>query len=46
MVFEETDELTEALPVPTELLEEVAEATSRGRTSRSDGPDALPTTTR
>lgn len=42
VVFEETDELTEALPVPPELLEEVAAATENGEVEDADGPDALP----
>jgi hypothetical protein len=39
VVFEETAELTEALPVPPELLEEVVEATE---SEPSDGPEPLP----
>ena len=42
VVFEETEELTEALPVPHELLEEVAAATENGEVEGADGPDALP----
>ena len=41
VVFEETEELTETLPVPPELLEEVVAATE-AEGAESDGPDALP----
>ena len=43
VVFEETGELTESLPVPPELLEEVVEATEADEGAQdADGPDALP----
>jgi hypothetical protein len=42
VVFEETEELTESLPVPPELLEEVAAATGNGHVDQADGPAALP----
>ncbi len=42
VVYEETEELTEALPVPPELLEEVAVVTENGEVEDADGPDALP----